>query len=174
MAQLGGGAGFALEAIGHSLAAGEQGGGHDLDGDFAIERDFVRQEDGGHAAAPQLAGDVEFAERGAAQVVDQSRLGIDFHVGSVGGRDGNGDAGHFFRGDGLLPGGIEATAGAEAGAGGERGTAAGAGVQGRHSMGNRCVGEFTPRGGVGQRFGVGEMGRMSLLGAPLTRRGLGG
>jgi len=67
--QLGDGDCFVLEPVDHPLAH-HQAGRHDLDRDLAVERDLVGEEHGGHAPAPELAADVELAERGAPKATD--------------------------------------------------------------------------------------------------------
>jgi hypothetical protein len=73
MRELRGRAGLELEPVRHPLAL-EQVGRHDLDGDPAIEGDVMRQEDGCHAAAAQLAQDLVLAERRVAQDLAHGRL----------------------------------------------------------------------------------------------------
>ena len=69
MMQLGDGDGLVLEALDHPFAQ-EQAGRHDLDGHLAVERDLVREEDGRHPASAELAADLELAEGGAPQPLD--------------------------------------------------------------------------------------------------------
>ena len=82
MAERGGGAGFALEALDHAVAV-DQRRRHHLDGDLAVQRHLVRQVDRGHAAAAELAQHVVFTEGGLAE---ELLLFLPHAIGAAGAR----------------------------------------------------------------------------------------
>ena len=72
--QVGDGDRLVPEALDHPVAQ-QQARRHHLDRHLSVERDLVGQEDRGHAAASQLAADLELAQRRAAEPLDHSAIG---------------------------------------------------------------------------------------------------
>jgi len=67
MIQCGSGQSFLLEATSELTILGQEGG-HDFDGDMAVERGLVGFVDGGHPTPPDFFQDAVFAQRLANQV----------------------------------------------------------------------------------------------------------
>jgi hypothetical protein len=57
------GDGFTFESLGAAFIH-EQAGRHDLDRDLSVERDLMRQKDGCHGPAAELAADLELSAGG--------------------------------------------------------------------------------------------------------------
>src|SRR2546425_2672445 len=80
MLELGGGAGFALEALDEFLIE-RQGERQNLDRDFAVELFFLRLEDDRHAPAAELVEDFVFLVELLAHHIDFRDLRLDAHAG---------------------------------------------------------------------------------------------
>src|SRR5438034_471446 len=94
-------------AIPKSVTTAQQGGGHHLDSDLAVQGDVVGQVHGCHAAPSELPQDLVLAQRGLSHGVELGRLQCGRGRRSV-------LVYHGRRNARLHPGDVRATAGAEA------------------------------------------------------------